>query len=77
MQVDPSRDKDYSFARLCDLKLHVTLKMSVISRSISLISRTSLEGDIPKRSYTDALTNPDLLHVGTRKESELPLALFR
>lgn len=27
MQADPSRDKDYSFARLCDLKAHVTLKM--------------------------------------------------
>ena len=27
MQADPVKDKDYSFARLSDLKSHVTLKM--------------------------------------------------
>ena len=28
MQGDPqAKDKDYSFARLCDLKAHVTLRM--------------------------------------------------
>jgi hypothetical protein len=27
MQIDQSRDKDYSFARLCDLKAHVTIRM--------------------------------------------------
>jgi hypothetical protein len=27
MQVESSRDKDYSFARLCDLKPNLTLKM--------------------------------------------------
>ncbi|WVQ78275.1 hypothetical protein IAT38_000360 [Cryptococcus sp. DSM 104549] len=56
MQVDPSRDKDYSFARLCDLKSHLTLKI------------TSLEGEIPKRSYTESLKSPDLLHAGLQRD---------
>lgn len=29
MQSDTSRDKDYSFARLCDLKTNVTIRMWV------------------------------------------------
>jgi hypothetical protein len=29
MQAEGSRDKDYSFARLCDLKPNLTLKMYV------------------------------------------------
>ncbi|WWC69461.1 uncharacterized protein I206_103401 [Kwoniella pini CBS 10737] len=56
MQVDSSRDKDYSFARLCDLKSHVTLKI------------TSLEGNIPRRSYTDSLKDSDLLHAGLQHD---------
>ncbi|WWD15916.1 hypothetical protein CI109_100340 [Kwoniella shandongensis] len=55
MQTDPSRDKDYSFARLCDLKSHVTLKI------------TSLEGNIPKKSYTDTLKQPELRHAGLQE----------
>lgn len=31
MQGEPSRDKDYSFARLCDLRADVTLKMWVLA----------------------------------------------
>ncbi|WRT67140.1 uncharacterized protein IL334_004106 [Kwoniella shivajii] len=56
MQTDPSRDKDYSFARLCDLKSHVALKI------------TSLEGSVPRRSNTDSLKDPDLLHAGLQND---------
>ncbi|RXK34820.1 phosphatidylinositol 3-kinase [Tremella mesenterica] len=54
--ANPSRVKDYSFARLCDLKLHVTLKI------------TSLEGRIPKKSYTDLLEHPELSHTGIQTD---------
>ncbi|WVQ98732.1 hypothetical protein IAU59_005863 [Kwoniella sp. CBS 9459] len=54
--MEPSRDKDYSFARLCDLKAHVTLKI------------TSLEGKIPKRSHTETLQNGDLRFEGLQND---------
>jgi phosphatidylinositol 3-kinase len=75
MQGDPqAKDKDYSFARLCDLKAPVTIRMSVLSPLVSrvrrrrLTSRTSLEGRIPKRSYTDILADPSLKHAGAQNE---------
>ncbi|OCF41221.1 phosphatidylinositol 3-kinase [Kwoniella heveanensis CBS 569] len=54
--MEPSRDKDYSFARLCDLKSHVTLKI------------TSLEGKIPKRSHTETLRDPNLRFGGLQND---------
>ncbi|WVF72152.1 hypothetical protein IAT40_006964 [Kwoniella sp. CBS 6097] len=56
MTMEPSRDKDYSFARLCDLKSHVTLKI------------TSLEGRIPKRSHTETLQDTDLRFEGLQND---------
>ncbi|WVN86799.1 uncharacterized protein L203_101971 [Cryptococcus depauperatus CBS 7841] len=60
MQNDPSqpsRDRDYSFARLCDLKPLVTVKI------------TSLEGNIPRKRYTETLNYKDLLHEGLQHQS--------
>jgi len=72
MTVDPSRDKDYSFARLCDLKSHVTIKMYDIPYIITLGADTfhsaSLEGNIEKYSYTDILNHPELRHTGIQAE---------
>ncbi|ORX39878.1 phosphatidylinositol 3-kinase [Kockovaella imperatae] len=51
-----SRDKDFSFARLCDLKAPVTLKIA------------SLEGDLPKSSYSEILDDPELDHEGLSSE---------
>lgn len=40
MQVEPSKDKDLSFARLSDLNFHVAVKMWVANNVISLNSLT-------------------------------------
>ncbi|WVR05232.1 hypothetical protein IAU60_002244 [Kwoniella sp. DSM 27419] len=56
MAADPSRDKDYSFARLCDLKVHVALKI------------TALEGDVGRVSHTEALKDPSLRFQGVQTE---------
>ena len=56
MQAETNREKDLSFARLCDIKEHVVLRIN------------TLEGEIPRRSYTDILNEPDLRHVGHQEK---------
>ena len=71
MQGSAARDKDYSFARLCDLKSHVTFKMCVFPKTPGLDLRyhsVSWEGDLPKRTYTEVLDNPELSFEGLQSE---------
>ena len=45
--------------RPCHPRLHVWL---------TVLSRTSLEGEIPKRSYSDMLDHPEVRHAGVQSE---------
>ena len=71
MQGSSSRDKDFSFARLCDINAPVTLKMCSTLRIpwVRLtVRRASLEGDLPKRTYTDVLNDSSLGYEGLQSE---------
>ncbi|TYJ55431.1 hypothetical protein B9479_003934 [Cryptococcus floricola] len=57
METAPSRDRDYSFARLCDIKSPVTLKI------------TSLEGKLPQSSHTEALNHARVV----RSKADTPI----
>ncbi|KAL7423928.1 Phosphatidylinositol (PI) 3-kinase [Cryptotrichosporon argae] len=57
---DSARDKDFSFAKLCDVKEQVALRIG------------SLEGDIPRRTYSDTLDNA----LASSSSSEPPTDLY-
>jgi phosphatidylinositol 3-kinase len=75
MAGDPSRDKDFSFARLCDLREHhVVLRMCVMAHvhvglvvEVLTAHRGALEGKIPSPSYSSILDDPSLRHAGPSK----------
>ncbi|WVQ71681.1 hypothetical protein IAR50_001222 [Cryptococcus sp. DSM 104548] len=50
METEPSRDRDYSFARLCDIKSLVALRI------------TSLEGQLPASAHTEAINDSKIMN---------------
>ena len=82
MADDPSRDKDFSFARLSDLKdVAVALKMYVVCSGfhsprlmMTRVCRSndcyrgSLEGRIPRKPISTALDLPELRYTALQDE---------
>jgi len=70
-----SRD-DFTFAKLCDIKLPVTFRMygiSDLSIYYSLSRRSQLEGVRKLRTATEILDNPELRVCGVQSSSVPPL----
>lgn len=68
--MDKDNRDDFTFARLCDIKLPVTLRMfgeflTFPFRSL-MTSRSQLEGVRKPRSFTDVLDNPELKFHGAQ-----------
>ena len=69
--MDKDNRDDFTFAKLSDLKLPVTFRMSVrtllcLFVIADIISRSQLEGNRKPRSFTELLENPELQFQGVQ-----------